>query len=89
MKGKEEASGVFHLMGFKGEEDKILLAGLFKDALVSYRKGDFNIAKAAFEDILSKYPDDGPSAVYIGRCDEYIEIPPPSDWDGIYVAKTK
>ena len=89
VKGKEEASGVFHLMGFKGEEDKILLAGLFKDALVSYRKGDFNIAKAAFEDILSKYPDDGPSAVYIGRCDEYIEIPPPSDWDGIYVAKTK
>ena len=89
VKGKEEASGVFHLMGFKGEEDKILLAGLFKDALVSYRKGDFNIAKAAFEDILSKHPDDGPSAVYIGRCDEYIEIPPPSDWDGIYVAKTK
>ena len=89
VKGKEEASGVFHLMGFKGEEDKIALAGLFKDALVSYRKGDFNIAKAAFEDILSKHPDDGPSAVYIGRCGEYIETPPPSDWDGVYVAKTK
>ncbi|MFZ3072507.1 MAG: adenylate/guanylate cyclase domain-containing protein [Thermodesulfobacteriota bacterium] len=89
VKGKAEAAGVFHLMGFKGEEDKEILAGLFKDALVNYRKGKFKTAKAAFEEILLKHPNDGPSAVYIGRCEEFMENPPPSDWDGVYVAKTK
>ena len=33
--------------------------------------------------------EDGPSLMYIDRCKYYKEMPPPEDWDGVYVFKTK
>ena len=42
-----------------------------------------------FERALEVRPDDGPSQTYLGRCREYLESPPPEDWDGVYVMTTK
>jgi adenylate cyclase len=65
------------------------LATLFKEAIIDYSKGKFKTAKAGFESILEKYPDDAPSKLFIGRCIEFITTPPPPDWDGAYVATSK
>jgi len=27
--------------------------------------------------------------MYIKRCKEFLETPPPADWDGVYIMKTK
>jgi len=34
-------------------------------------------------------PHDGPSRVFLTRCEEYIAEEPPSEWDGVYAMKHK
>ncbi|MDD5284297.1 MAG: adenylate/guanylate cyclase domain-containing protein [Desulfuromonadaceae bacterium] len=60
----------------------------FEEALDKYRSHDFAGAKLIFDELASSY-NDGPSRLYAGRCDEYLASPPPPDWDGVYVAKSK
>ena len=67
-----------------------------KELLVHYNKGltlykerKFEEAKASFTKALEISPSDGPSLMYIKRCKEFIENPPPVDWDGVYIMKTK
>jgi hypothetical protein len=50
---------------------------------------EFRSAKERFEEALRVDPSDGPSKVYLKRCLHYIENPPPEDWDGVFVMKTK
>jgi len=60
----------------------------FEDALEKYRSQDFAGAKLIFDELVLSNKD-GPSHLYAGRCDEYLAAPPPADWDGVYVAKSK
>ena len=60
----------------------------FEDALEKYRSQDFAGAKLIFDGLVSSN-NDGPSRLYAGRCGEYLAAPPPADWDGVYVAKSK
>ncbi len=46
-------------------------------------------AQAAFQGILDKWPDDGPSRAYWKRCQEYFFEEPPSDWDGVFTMTHK
>jgi tetratricopeptide (TPR) repeat protein len=54
-----------------------------------YKMMNFAEAKEAFSRALKIDPEDGPSKVYLTRCTHYIENPPPEDWDGVFVMKTK
>lgn len=49
----------------------------------------FEEAKKYFSQALKSDPEDGPSQVYLERCNMYIENPPPEDWDGVYVMTSK
>lgn len=60
----------------------------FEEGLERYRAKDFTAARQIFDELTHRY-DDGPSRLYSGRCSEYIETPPPADWDGVYTAKSK
>jgi adenylate cyclase len=60
----------------------------FEEGLFLYRARDFTAARAIFDDLAASYGD-GPSRLYAERCGEYIEHPPPADWDGVYTAKGK
>ena len=60
----------------------------FTEGLEKYRSRDFTGARQVFEELVARY-DDGPSRLYVSRCDEYRETPPPADWDGVYTAKSK
>jgi hypothetical protein len=35
------------------------------------------------------YPQDGPSGVFLERCQGYLAEPPQGAWDGVYVMETK
>ena len=61
----------------------------YNQGLQLYKEAKFKEAIVYFEKALSIIPDDGPSQMYINRCKEYIQSPPPPDWDGVYVMKTK
>lgn len=84
VKGKDKPVTIYELLR---NPDKALIER-FKDALLLYRHQDFKKAKDIFDSLYNEYKDK-PSGVFSRRCDEFIKTPPPSDWDGVYVAKTK
>jgi hypothetical protein len=62
---------------------------LFNEGRKNYKLMKFDAAKDLFAKALKVDPEDGPSKVYFARCKHYIQNPPPEDWDGVFVMKTK
>jgi len=60
----------------------------FEEGLEKYRAQQFSEAQRVFDQLVSDYSD-GPSRLYSSRCADYLETPPPADWDGVYTAKSK
>ncbi|MDR0497362.1 MAG: adenylate/guanylate cyclase domain-containing protein [Treponema sp.] len=60
------------------------LTGLFHKAHDLFEKRAWKDAENAFTDILSAFPDDGPSLIYLDRCRQFQEYPPEIDWDGVF-----
>jgi hypothetical protein len=61
----------------------------FAEGRKAYQKKDFLQARDCFAAALRLDKNDGPSKVYYYRCKHYLENPPPDDWDGVFVMKTK
>ena len=62
---------------------------LFNEGRKNYKLMKFDVAKDLFAKALKVDPEDGPSKVYFARCKHYLQSPPPEDWDGVFVMKTK
>ncbi|HRP70639.1 MAG TPA: hypothetical protein PLY93_14005 [Turneriella sp.] len=62
---------------------------IYNEGLQLYKKREFKMAGEMFKKALGIKKDDGPSQVYLERCEHFIAEPPPPDWDGVYVMKTK
>ncbi len=90
VKGKATPTPIYELMDFNvPHSPKRRIAEEFKCALEIYRKRNFAEAREAFSSILNSHPGDGPSAIYIKRCEEYIVHPPHDRWEGVYEVPTK
>jgi len=70
-------------------QEMTVLLKFYNEGLKKYKKGIFQEALVEFEKASEINPGDGPTQVYIKRCKEFIEVPPPKDWDGVYTMKTK
>lgn len=70
-------------------ETKKMVLRLFAEGRKRYKLMQFAEARRYFAKARELDPTDGPSRVYYERCTEYINDPPPEDWDGVYVMKTK
>jgi len=62
---------------------------LFSLGRKAYKLMKFDEAKGLFARALEIDKEDGPSKIYYARCQHYMENPPPDDWDGVFVMKTK
>lgn len=91
VKGKLEPVVVYELLARKGElpAQKQRVVSLYLEGLAAYKKRHFAAAKDRFQAALAVDPSDGPSKVYVHRAEEYLQAPPPPDWDGVYVLKSK
>jgi adenylate cyclase len=90
VKGKMKPVAIYELMARIEEKEKYEpLVKIFRQGLTLYRQGKFAEAKEAFEDILSAYPNDGPSKLFAGRCQAYVSTPPSGVWDGVFIATSK
>ncbi|HMM58600.1 MAG TPA: adenylate/guanylate cyclase domain-containing protein, partial [Candidatus Rifleibacterium sp.] len=91
VKGKKEPVKVFELVSEKEKEPRgwLELMKLFYPPSQLLFDRHWNEAIATFEEILARWPDDGPSATYIHRCQEYKDNPPPEGWDGRYILTHK
>lgn len=55
----------------------------FAVALETFRLQRWREAKEAFQALLAKCHDDGPSRYYLQLCEQYAIQPPPAPWDGV------
>jgi len=90
VKGKREPVEVYEILD---AEAPGIHAGpalrAYDEGIVLYRDRDWLGAAAKFQEALRMSPDDGPSAVYLLRCEELMRDPPSVDWDGVYVMTRK
>lgn len=70
-------------------EEKKKVLRYFAEGQKLYKLMNFAEALKLFEMALAVDPKDGPSKVYCDRCRLYLTDPPPEDWDGVFVMKTK
>lgn len=61
----------------------------FKRARALYSERGWQAAQEAFQGVLDKWPDDGPSRAYWKRCQDYLFEEPPSVWDGVFTMTHK
>jgi adenylate cyclase len=90
VKGKLQPVTIYEILGPRakenGGEELVAQFGLAREA---YQRRDWRAAASAWSAILQRWPDDGPSRVFLARCAEYIAEEPPVEWDGVYAMKHK
>jgi len=55
----------------------------FQEAILEYRRGNFNLALEILKNCLQENPEDFPVSVYMKRCTKYIASPPTEVWRGV------
>jgi adenylate cyclase len=80
VKGKHEAVRVYELL-----EEPTDTTRAYEEAFAAYLARDF----ARAHQMLRALGDDPPSRVLAARCEVMMTSPPPADWDGVYVARSK
>lgn len=98
--GKSIPVQTFELLAFTETAQEFIkeLGIKFTEAVSLYKKQDWDSAIALFKITLEleykRFPElkgkkTNPSEIYIARCEEYKELPPPPDWDGAYTLTEK
>ncbi len=92
VKGSSTPVSIFEILDGRDETefphpDELLRA--FASGLSLYRERQWRAAAACFRDALCLWPGDGPSRLYLNRCDYYEQNPPAEDWDGVWALTHK
>ncbi len=90
VKGKNRPVKIFELLAKEdGDKRYLKLAESFESALGLYTARKWMEAIEAFEGVLKIRPNDPPAQLYIKRCKALYQSPPPADWNGLFILKTK
>jgi adenylate cyclase len=90
VKGKDAPVRIFEVMGLLPlPAAQQSLVQHFAQGLQAYRAQQWDHAMHCFWQTLAQKADDRPSQLYIQRCEAFRRLPPPLDWDGVYVMPTK
>lgn len=91
VQGRPEPLAVFEVLGTQAHvtEQQRRLVDVYNQAIRLYRSRAWAAAEEAFSRALELSPGDGPCQVYLERIAELAASPPPADWEGVYVARTK
>ena len=61
----------------------------YNKGLELYKQKEWDKAMEFFKAALQAKPNDGPSKLYVERCQHFSENPPPADWDGVFTMTSK
>jgi adenylate cyclase len=92
VKGRKEGVRLYELRGLTedAEEMEAAFQAMCNRAFELYLKRQWNAAIETWEQARALMLGvDRASEVMIDRCREYLEHPPPENWNGVYVARTK
>lgn len=89
VKGKKEPVEIFEVVGEAGAVAQSALEGAqrFEQAMKLYRAQKFAEAKVIFEDLAES--GDPAAKMYVVRCEAFLEHPPASDWNGVWIYTKK
>jgi len=88
MVGKQVPVTVFELIG-KHSDACAKLYEDFAAALAIYREHKWDDAEKSFASIVTEFPDDKPSKLYLERCLYFKTTPVPVNWDGVFNRRGK
>ncbi len=91
VKGKDKPVAIFEPLGLLGQVDKDVLEEmkLFQQALRSYHKQEWDQAELQLFNLQKMSPQAKLYQVYAERVAYFRSNPPGTDWDGVFVFKTK
>lgn len=92
VKGKTKPVAVHEIVDYHDDSSFPHLVEVlqhFQLGLQAYRERDFARAQSAFAAAVAANPADQPSRMYAERCAHLLAEPPPPDWDGVWVMKSK
>ncbi len=90
VKGKNQPVTIYEILSEQvASNDGKSLVELFGRGRQAYKARDWRAAKATFEEVLQRWPGDGPARIFLDRCDEYLAEGPGADWDGVHEMRHK
>jgi adenylate cyclase len=90
VKGKKLPVRIYELLGTKKDENKWKeFIVRFEEGLALYRNSRWDESIAVFQKVLVIRPEDAASTLYIERCKNLKENPPPAPWDGVFTMTRK
>ena len=90
VKGKNKPVAIYQLLGAVSEQERYQdLLTDFSAALTAYKRGNWDTAHEMFEAIAEKHPSDGPTKLFLNRCQHFRREAPEGVWEGVYTMTTK
>jgi adenylate cyclase len=90
VKGKEKPVTIYQLLGPASEESRYAdLLSVFVPALTAYKEGNWDSAYEMFAALAEKHPLDGPTKLFLSRCQHFRREAPEGVWEGVYTMTTK
>ena len=93
VKGKNEPVKIYEVVGLKSEdisEQKQEIIDLYHKGREYYLKRKFTRAMTEFGTILEDIDkNDKAAALYLKRCQHFLQEPPPEEWDGVWTMTEK
>jgi adenylate cyclase len=91
VKGKKIGIGIYEVVCRKKEASEALLLEiqLSNEAINHYFTQNFAEAESRFKELHDAHPDVKVYHLYLERIAEFKAVPPPAEWNGVYVHATK
>ncbi len=94
VKGKTQPVTIYELLGARNDENTDAAAQderatFFVSARAHYQQRRWPEALALFDQLLERWPSDGPARIYKIRCQEYLVAEPETSWDGVFTMAHK
>ncbi len=87
--GKSRPVQVFTVVGARQQAQEPGWLTAYEEGLRHYRNCLFEEALLSFKRADEAHPNDWLTEEYIRRCQAFAITPPPPDWNGVYIMKTK
>jgi adenylate cyclase len=89
VKGRLQPVTIYELLGPQPADGNPDWLQLFASGRAAYREGLWQQAAGYFQEVLRRKEDDGPARLYLHRCREFINNPPPPQWHGVFILESK
>jgi adenylate cyclase len=90
--GRSEPVTTYELLAVRSAEmppETMQMIGAYEEGKRLYHAREWAKAEQAFRRALAVRPDDRPSLLHLQRIEVFKSTPPPENWDGVFVFKSK